>query len=209
MNMVRAMEQNSLSSSNTSQKPITYSPQLATQYEENNSNNEKNSAKKRSDSPKKSNGSWQKTLIPANMLSGSSQSIRRSMPYDGLPLAKGRSITDIQTVISLSKHLKQQQLNIIPSGSEKTNNHHNHLWSQSPAQPKPKSTLPTTSSQPGYLSPSKLFNMMGYGLQNQYLFMLAHYLYIIDCRSREQFNEKHIITGKFDLVFFTKKKISV
>jgi hypothetical protein len=50
---------------------------------------------------------------------------------------------------------------------------------------------------------------MGYGLQNQYLFMLAHYLYIIDCRSREQFNEKHIITGKFYLVFFTKKKISV
>ena len=41
--------------------------------------------------------------------------------------------------------------------------------------------------------------MMGYGLQNQYLFMLAHYLYIIDCRSKEKFNESHIVTGK---VFF-------
>ncbi|CAF4740115.1 unnamed protein product, partial [Rotaria magnacalcarata] len=54
--------------------------------------------------------------------------------------------------------------------------------------------LPTTACQPGYVTPSKLFNMMGYGLENQYLFMLAHYLYIIDCRSREKFNESHIIT---------------
>jgi hypothetical protein len=56
--------------------------------------------------------------------------------------------------------------------------------------------LPTTTSQPGYVTPSKLFNMMGYGLENQYLFMLAHYLYIIDCRSREKFDENHIFTGK-------------
>ena len=58
--------------------------------------------------------------------------------------------------------------------------------------------LPTTTSQPGYVTPSKLFNMMGYGLEKQYLFMLAHYLYIIDCRSKEKFNESHIVTGKFN-----------
>jgi hypothetical protein len=68
---------------------------------------------------------------------------------------------------------------------------------QSPPPTKSKCTLPTTVSQPGYVTPSKLFNIMGYGLQNQYLFMHAHYLYIIDCRSREKFNESHIITGKY------------
>jgi len=67
---------------------------------------------------------------------------------------------------------------------------------QSPPPAKPTCTLPTTVCQPGYVTPSKLFNMMGYGLENQYLFIHAHYLYIIDCRSKEKFNENHIITGK-------------
>ncbi|CAF4581335.1 unnamed protein product, partial [Didymodactylos carnosus] len=48
--------------------------------------------------------------------------------------------------------------------------------------PKSKSTLPVGMIQPGYITPSKLFNIMGYGLDNQYLFMHAHYLYVIDCR---------------------------
>jgi uncharacterized ParB-like nuclease family protein len=73
---------------------------------------------------------------------------------------------------------------------------------QSPPPTKPKCTLPTSVSQTGYVTPSKLFNMMGYGLENQYLFMHAHYLYIIDCRSREKFNENHIITGKNSLFLF-------
>lgn len=68
---------------------------------------------------------------------------------------------------------------------------------QSTPPEKPKCALPKSTSQPGYVTPSKLFNMMGYGLEHQYLFMHAHYLYIIDCRSREKFNDSHIITGNY------------
>jgi hypothetical protein len=77
-----------------------------------------------------------------------------------------------------------------------TNNEKSYNQRQPSPPTKPKCLLPTTVSQPGYVTPSKLFNIMGYGLQNQYLFMHSHYLYIIDCRSREKFNESHIITGK-------------
>jgi hypothetical protein len=72
---------------------------------------------------------------------------------------------------------------------------------QSPPPTKPKCMLPTSVCQPGYVTPSKLFNMMGYGLTNQYLFMHAHYLYIIDCRTREKFDENHIITGKHHIFY--------
>ena len=73
---------------------------------------------------------------------------------------------------------------------------------QSPPPAKPQCILPTTVCQPGYVTPSKLFNMMGYGLEKQYLFMHAHYLYIIDCRTREKFNASHIVTGKKFYYFF-------
>jgi hypothetical protein len=117
---------------------------------------------------------------------------------------RGRSNTDVQYGTSPSNNLKQQQQNLGGSDSDKSVNHHGHQRSQSPISPKPKCMLPTTTCQPGYVTPSKLFNMMGYGLENQYLFMLAHYLYIIDCRSKEKFDESHIITGKIEFILHKK-----
>lgn len=81
------------------------------------------------------------------------------------------------------------------ASKQSTNERNNGLQRQSPPPPKPKCTLPISGSQAGYVTPSKLFNIMGYGLENQYLFMHAHFLYIIDCRPREKFNESHIITA--------------
>lgn len=85
----------------------------------------------------------------------------------------------------------------VPNDGSKLSRSGNQLEQRQSTPPeKPKCLLPKTGSQPGYVTPSKLFNMMGYGLEHQYLFMHAHYLYIIDCRTREKFNESHIITGK-------------
>ncbi|CAF0982851.1 unnamed protein product [Rotaria sp. Silwood1] len=192
MPVARAIERNALSLPSSPQKSYILSSHLSTQYEEDNSTDEKNSTKKTLDSPRKHSGSTQKTVTSA---SAASQSSRRPVNHDVLLPMRGRSNTDVQSIMSTSNTLKQQQANIGGSGSDKAVNHHSHLRSQSPTSPKPKCILPTTTCQPGYVTPSKLFNMMGYGLQNQYLFMLAHYLYIIDCRSKEKFNENHIITA--------------
>jgi len=191
------MERNSLSLPNSPQKSYTLSSHLPTQHEENDTILEKSSTKKTFDSSRKTNGTTSKPVTSTLSVPQSSQSSRRVTNHDGLPPMRGRSNTDIQSVTSPSNGLKQQQANISNSGSDKSVNHHNQQRSQSPIPTKPKCILPTTTCQPGYVTPSKLFNMMGYGLENQYLFMLAHYLYIIHCRPREKFNESHIVTGKF------------
>lgn len=193
MPIARAVERNSLSLPSSPQKSYTISSHLATQYEDEDSADEKISTKKMYDAPRKNSGLLSKSTASA---STANQSSRRSANPDGLPPMRGRSNTDVQSVSSSLANIKQQQTNMGGSGSDKAMNHH-HSQPQSPAPPKPKCMLPTTSCQPGYVTPSKLFNMMGYGLENQYLFMLAHYLYIIDCRSREKFNESHIITGNY------------
>lgn len=115
---------------------------------------------------------------------------RRTVNGEG-SVTRGRSNTDVQSAIISFNGLKQQQSTLNGSGSDKS-----LLRSNSPPPSKPRCSLPPSNNQPGCVTPSKLFNMMGYGLENQYLFMHAHYLYIIDCRSREQFNDNHIITGK-------------
>ncbi|CAF0835450.1 unnamed protein product [Adineta ricciae] len=148
-----------------------------------------NSNKKQPDSPRKSNGSWQKQLIPSNNVPQTAQNHTRPGTRDLSPM-RGRSNTDVQSFLSLSNNIKQQHLALNNPGSDRAVHHHHHH------HPKPKSTLPPSSlGQPGYVAPSKLFNMMAYGLQNQYLFMLSHYLYIIDCRTKDQFKENHIITA--------------
>jgi hypothetical protein len=195
MSIARSIESNSLSLPNSPQKTYTLASHLPAQHEENISMNEKSSNKKSLDSAKKSNGTGQKSTSSTLSIS------RRSVNHDGLPPMRGRSNTDVQYGSSPSNNLKQQQLNLGGCDSDKCVNHNNHQRSQSPLSPKPKCMLPTTTSQPGYVTPSKLFNMMGYGLENQYLFMLAHYLYIIDCRSREKFDESHIVTGKIEFRF--------
>ena len=121
-----------------------------------------------SDPAKKSNGSGKNSLSTSPNSQPQSLGFRRSIPNEGT---------------------KQQ------SGLNRPGNQLEQRQSTPPE--KSKCTLPKTTSQPGYVTPSKLFNMMGYGLEHQYLFMHAHYLYIIDCRSREKFNESHIITGNF------------
>ncbi|CAF0856751.1 unnamed protein product [Adineta steineri] len=192
MPMTRVTEHNSDSLSTNPLKSSSVS-HFSTQYEENSSNNEKHSTKKQIDSPKKSNGSYQKPS--ASTHTQRSESPRRvSIHYEGgLPQMRGRSNTDVQSFLSLSNNLKSQQSNINGSGSDRAIN---HSLAHGPIRPKPKCILPATASgQPGYVTASKLFNMMGYGLQNQYLFMLAHYLYIIDCRTKEKFDENHIITA--------------
>jgi len=180
MPVSRAIERSSLSFPNSAHKTYKLSSRLPTQDEESNGNNsmdERLNHRRASDSPRRRNVS-SKYLQPTSAVSmGQSQTFRRSSSNDG---------TKIQSIMN-------------GSGTEKSFGHHNHQQQrQTPSPPpiKPKCTLPTSICQPGYVTPSKLFNMMGYGLENQYLFMHAHYLYIIDCRSREKFNENHIITGK-------------
>ena len=189
----RTAEHNSLSLPNSPQKSYTLSAHLSTLYETNNTMDEKHSTKRTMESLRKTTGSGQKT--PPSTFT-TFQSSRRQVNYDAHPAMRGRSNTDTQQVTSASNNLKQQQLNIGGSSSDKAVNLHSYQRCQSPPiPPKPKCTLPITNCQPGYVTPSKLFNMMGYGLESQYLFMLAHYLYIIDCRTKEKFNENHIITG--------------
>jgi len=206
MPIARTIERNSLSLPNSPQKTYTLASHLPTQHEENDSIQERNSSKKSFDSPKKTNGTIQKSGTSTLSVPQSSQSSRRTTNNEGLPPMRGRSNTDVQYGTPPLNGLKQQQANMGGSGSDKCVDHHNQQRSQSPVPSKPKSMLPTTTCQPGYVTPSKLFNMMGYGLENQYLFMLAHYLYIIDCRSKEKFNESHIVTGKkIKKIFFFSK----
>lgn len=124
---------------------------------------------------------------------------RRSNPADS-STPRGRSNTDVQSVQASSHGLKQQQHTLSGSGSDKSINH-SHQQRHTPPPPKPECTLPSSGSRSDSVTPSKLFNMMGYGLDNQYLFMQAHYLYLIDCRSKEEFNQSHIITGKRRAIF--------
>ena len=195
MPVTRSIERNSLSLPNSPQKTYTLPCHLPTQREESQSIQEKLSNKKSFDSPRKSSLNMAKSLTSSNSIPQSSQGSRRSTAYDASVPMRGRSNTDVQYAASNLNSIKQQQQNIGGSGSDKHISHH-HQRAQSPVSPKPKCILPTTTSQPGYVTPSKLFNMMGYGLENQYLFMLAHYLYIIDCRSKEKFSESHIVTGR-------------
>ena len=198
MPITRSIESNSLSLPNSPQKHYTLTSHLPAHHEESNGMHERSSSKKSLDSPKKSNGTAHK---PIGSTFSIPQPARRSVNHDNLPPMRGRSNTDVQYGTSPSNNLKQQLQNLGGSDSDKSVNHHGHQRSQSPLSPKPKCMLPTTTCQPGYVTPSKLFNMMGYGLENQYLFMLAHYLYIIDCRSKEKFDESHIITGKIQSYF--------
>jgi hypothetical protein len=200
MPVTRSIESNSLSLPNSPQKSYTLTSHLPAQHEETNPINEKGSNKKSFDSSKKSNGTVQKSTTSTSSISQTNRRSTTSTMHDILPPMRGRSNTDVQYGTSPSNNLKQQQQNL---GGSDNDNHHNQQRSQSPPSPKPKCMLPTTTSQPGYVTPSKLFNMMGYGLENQYLFMLAHYLYIIDCRSKEEFDESHIVTGiRLKSVFF-------
>ena len=185
MPIARAIERNSVSLPNSPPKSLTLSCHLSSQHEETQS-------KKSSDTGKKCKNT--NTNTNANV----PHSARRPVTQENLPAMRGRSNTDTQACPSLSNNLKQQ-ISLTNSGSDKSL--HQNYRSQSPSTPKPISTLPTTTAQQGYVTPSKLFNMMGYGLEQQYLFMLAHYLYIIDCRSKEKFHEKHIATGTFHVMF--------
>ena len=204
----QTIEHDSLSLLNSPQKSYTLSAHLSTQYETNNTMVEKNSTKRTIESLRKTPGSAQKT--PSSTFA-TFQSSRRQANNDPHPTMRGRSNTDVQQVTSASNNLKQQQLNIGGSGSDRTVHLHNYQRCQSPPiPPKPKCTLPITNCQPGYVTPSKLFNMMGYGLENQYLFMLAHYLYIIDCRTKEKFNENHIITGNsYFIIYIFEEKYQI
>jgi hypothetical protein len=202
MPIARAIERNSLSLPNSPQKHYTLASHLPPQQEEDDSIHEKISSRKNSDSSRKTNGTTQKSITSTLSVPQSSQASRRQTFHEGLPPMRGRSNTDVQSVTPSPSSLKQQQLNIGGSGSDRSINHYNQQQQQQRPQspdmpPKPKCMLPTTTCQSGYVTPSKLFNMMGYGLENQYLFMLAHYLYIIDCRPKEKFNESHIVTGNF------------
>ncbi|CAF3828715.1 unnamed protein product [Rotaria sp. Silwood1] len=196
MRVARAVQRSSLSLPGSPQKTYTLSSQNQTQDEEtngNNSINEKISQRRPSDLPKKSNGLSKNISKTSTLDTSQTQGFRRSVTNDG-PTSRKRSNTDIQTATSSSNGLKQQLPTINGSVNDKSLGHQNQQQNQS-TPPKPKCTLPASICQPGYVTPSKLFNMMGYGLQNQYLLMHAHYLYIIDCRSREKFNESHIITA--------------
>ncbi|UJR20651.1 hypothetical protein I4U23_023773 [Adineta vaga] len=176
--------------SRISENNLSTSPTKSQQFSAQNDDNNSHSNRKQPDSPRKANGSWQKHSTPTHAVPQTAQSHYRPGQRDLSP-TRGRSNTDVQSFLSLSNNLKQQHLLMNNGiGSDRAINHHQQV------HPKPKCTLPPTSSgQPGYVAPSKLFNMMAYGLQNQYLFMLSHYLYIIDCRTRDQFNESHIITA--------------
>jgi hypothetical protein len=201
MPVTRAIERNSTSLPSSPQKTYTLTTQLSTQYEETDgdtsSADRRISQRRSSDLPKRSNVSSRYLTSSSALSVSQSQTSRRSGVNDGSAI-RGRSNTDVQTVTSVSNGLKHQQQSVNGTGSDKSLGHHNQQQQQQPQEPPPKAKcmLPTTTSQPGYVTSSKLFNMMGYGLQNQYLFMLAHYLYIIDCRPREKFDENHIITGK-------------
>ncbi|CAF3832273.1 unnamed protein product [Rotaria magnacalcarata] len=157
MPIARAVERNSLSLPNSPQKSYNISSHLSTQYEDADSMEEKRPSKKTSDSPRKNSGSVQKNATSA---STAAQPPRRQFNHDALPPMRGRSNTDVQSAMSASNNIKQQQANIGGSGSDKTVNHNYHSHPQSGVPSKLKCMLPTTACQPGYVTPSKLFNMM-------------------------------------------------
>ena len=200
MPVTRAIERNSLHLSNSPPKTFAISSQLSTQYEDHQGHYltpDRGSNRRPSDVQRKGNPSAKTN----SSTSSASHPLRRSVTNDG-PVTRGRSNTDVQSVMLPLNNLKQQLSNASGSGSEKSLAHGNQARAQTPP-PKVRSNLPSSNGQSGYVTPSKLFNMMGYGLENQYLFMHAHYLYIIDCRSIEEFNENHIVTGKFSFSSFS------
>ena len=141
MPITRAHERNSLSLPNSPQKTYTLTSHLPTQYEENYSMTEKTLTKKHSDLTKKINGTTSKHPPSTPPVPQSFQSSRRPTNHDGLPPMRGRSNTDVQYVSSLSNNLKQQQLNLNGSGSDKTVNHHAQQRTQSPITVHSKITL--------------------------------------------------------------------
>ena len=190
----RAVERSAQSLPSSPHKTCALSSHLTTQYEELNgdgSTPERISHRRPSDVSRKVPVSSRTCLPSTNSVASHSQSSRRSTKTDPSK-ARRPSNSDMQSGIASSNGQKQQQLAMNNSDNEKSVA---RASSPQPAPSKLKCTLPTTPAPPGYVRPSKLFNMMGYGVNNQYLFMHAHYLYIIDCRLREQFNKSHIITG--------------
>ena len=187
MPITRSVERNAASLPNSPQRNYVISSHLGTQFEEHDAFNGKGSTRRALEAQRKT---MMTPKTPSSTLTvPHPQMTRRSVTGDhSLPM-RGRANTDVPTTTATGG-LRQQGLSLNGSSSERVVNQYGS------ATVKPKCILPTTTCQPGYVTPSKLFNMMGYGIQNQYLFMLAHYLYIIDCRPREKFNESHIVTGK-------------
>ncbi|CAF3660216.1 unnamed protein product [Rotaria socialis] len=196
MPITRVIPRNALPSPRTKQKSYALSSNSSIQTEETNGNNEDNEKlyqRQTLDSVKKSNGSSKTFSTTSTPVTPQSQESRRSMPNDK-STTRRRSKPDLQSAMPSSNGFKQQISTINGWANEKSTNQNNQQQGQS-NQGKPKCSLPASICQPGYVTPSKLFNMMGYGLQNQYLLMHAHYLYIIDCRSREKFHDSHIVTA--------------
>lgn len=199
MPITGAIQRNSLSSHHIPQKSYAVSSQNSIEIGETNGNNVVDvrlSHRRASEISKKTN-IVSKNLSTANTsATKQSKESRSSITCDKAAI-RARSKSDMQTILYGSNGLKQQQQLPIINGctNEKIQGNQSQQQVQS-IQKRPKCTLPVSSCQSGYVTPSKLFNMMGYGLDNQYLLMHAHYLYIIDCRSREKFDESHIITGK-------------
>lgn len=184
MPVTKSIDRSPMSLPNTPPKHYTLPSNLTTQYEDNDGSESaisvRISRKSYGDSTKRSNVSIKPSI--------QSQTSRRQGNND-LPISRGRSNTDVQSVF-VPAHILKQQSTLSNAGSEKNLN-------QTPPIPtKPRCTLPSSNAQAGLVTPTKLFNMMGYGCENQYFFMDAHYLYIIDCRSREEYNDNHIVTGK-------------
>ena len=201
----RTLERSTISLPTSPQKTYTIPSRLTTQYEETNKQNlvnDKIPLKRQTDLSRKTPISKNSSSTISSIVS-QSQIARRLINNDGLTL-RGRANTDSQTVVTSTSGLKQQQV-FNGSGIDRIMGHYNQ---QQSAPLKPKCTLPASKCQSGYITSSKLFNMMGYGLQNQYLFMHAHYLYIIDCRSREEFDQNHILTGKNLIILFNTLEIN-
>ena len=140
--------------------------------------------------------------IPSSMSVSQSQSGRRSLDHRTALSMEERSNASMPIVVSSTTSRLQQSAPFILNrrASNRAPCRTTHPMPQQGSRlltvPKPKCTLPATTCQFGYVTPSKLFNMMGYGVDNQYLFMLTHYLYIVDCRTRDKFNSGHIVTGE-------------
>jgi hypothetical protein len=188
----------------SSPKSCGFASHLSTQHEEIRGSNgttsqqEKTSQRRTVDIGKKPLAQSKHPSSASTSTSAKSNGTRRLSHNDGATVLRGRSNTDVQTTMIPSNTLKQQcQTN--NAGSDKSLIHSNQTQSQSSPSKLPCS-LPSSTSQPGCVTPSKLFNMMGYGLQNHYLFMHPHYLYIIDCRSKDQFNDNHIATGRTRII---------
>ncbi|CAF0905662.1 unnamed protein product [Adineta ricciae] len=185
----RAIERNSVPLPVTAQKTYTFTARIPSQCNSMNRNNLISDKVSRKSNVSSKNLSTTTLTQNHTMLSS-----RRSHPNE-VSTPRGRSNTDVQSVTSSVNGLKQQQQQLNGSGSDKSVNHNQQQRQSPPPPPKTECTLPSSGCQAECVTPSKLFNMMGYGLQNQYLFMHVHYLYLIDCRSREDFNQSHIITA--------------